>query len=544
MYHTFFGLKEPAFSIAVNPHYLYMSRQHKEALAHLLYGVTGGGFVMLTGEVGTGKTTIIRCLLEQMPSNTDIAIVMNPMSNVPELLSIICDELGAAYNKNAAYGAASLSIKELTDALHQFLLRNHTQGRNTILLIDEAQLLSIEALEQIRLLTNLETKTQKLLHIILVGQPELKTLLAKPQLRQLSQRITARFHLAPLSLVETHAYIRHRLKMAGLADGRNPIPYSVVKPIHIFSGGIPRLINVICERCLIGAFAQSAQQVDNAIFTIARNEILGEVTPRTNLQFKHYGVAAGIFLVTALMLVSFLSGQHFTATTSNASAQKNPTIAPAKNNSTPSSIASLALQDVAIENYTQAEDNLLRYLNFSLNPNLRPCRSNSNSSNNNSPACEKVTLHNWAELVEINRPAIIVLSAAEKTPRYIVLVGINQENARVINAQQQSVNLALAKMSYAWTGEIFYLWQKPENVNLPLTLGNNSETVAWVAQQFALLDKQETPLADNVFTIALQERIKLFQRAQGLQPDGIIGQRTLMKINEVQSIDKTLLTDF
>ena len=169
MYHTFFGLTEPAFSIAVNPRYLYMSQQHKEALAHLLYGVAGGGFVMLTGEVGTGKTTIIRCLLEQMPENTDIAIVMNPMSNVPELLTTICDELDAAYVKDEP------SVKDLTDALHTFLLRNHTRGRNTVLLIDEAQLLSIEALEQVRLLTNLETTTQKLLHIILVGQPELNT---------------------------------------------------------------------------------------------------------------------------------------------------------------------------------------------------------------------------------------------------------------------------------------------------------------------------------------------------------------------------------
>src|SRR5690606_12403488 len=271
MYHKYFGLSEPAFSIAVNPRYLYMSRQHKEALAHLLYGVQGGGFVLLTGEVGTGKTTIIRSLLEQLPDNTDIAMVFNPMANVPEMLGMICDELKITYDKDRP------SVKTLTDALHQFLLENHARGRNTVLLIDEAQLLSPEALEQIRLLTNLETNTRKLLQIILVGQPELNSLLAQPRLRQLAQRITARFHLTPLSLAETRAYIQHRLQVAGLGPERSPFSARVIRTIHRLSGGIPRRINILCERLLVGLYAHNQRQVTRRILSQAKQEVLGDL---------------------------------------------------------------------------------------------------------------------------------------------------------------------------------------------------------------------------------------------------------------------------
>src|SRR6187431_338782 len=272
MYHEFFGLKEPAFSIAVNPRYLFMSDQHREALAHLLFGIQNGGFVMLTGEVGTGKTTIIRCLLEQLPPNTDMAIILNPMGSAPELLSTICDELGVSYI------ADELTVKVLTDALNQFLLDNHRKGRKTVVLIDEAQLLRVPVLEQIRLLTNLETTTTKLLQIMLVGQPELKKLLARPALRQLSQRITARFHLEALSLPETKAYIAHRLKIAGLPDHQRPFNDAMVRKIHDFSDGIPRLINVLCERLLLGAYAQNHHHIDKQIFAEAVKEVAGTTT--------------------------------------------------------------------------------------------------------------------------------------------------------------------------------------------------------------------------------------------------------------------------
>lgn len=538
MYHTFFDLNEPAFSIAVNPRYLYMSQQHKEALAHLLYGVSGGGFVMLTGEVGTGKTTIIRCLLEQMPDNTDIAIVMNPMSNVPELLSIICDELGIPYEKDP------VTVKNLTDVLHHYLLKNHTKGRNTVLLIDEAQLLSAEALEQVRLLTNLETTTQKLLHIILVGQPELKTLLSKPQLRQLAQRITARFHLEPLTLPETQAYIRHRLKIAGLPEGRTHFPPAIIKRIHSFTGGIPRLVNVICERCLIGAYAASKLEVDKDIFNIARKEVIGGLAQNQHNLFKRYALAASVGLAFLIVIGAFFA-KHYSINVQPASAQARA-IAQASSSSSNASNSSSSAQsqssipDVKIHNYRTAENTLFTYLGLPLAANTRPCGKNGKSA----LQCEKVSVHTWTEVADINRPTILIMATPEKFSAYLVLIGLNQEHALVLNEKSEKVVLPLAQIGDAWTGDIFYLWKKPADFTEPLTLGDSSSTIEWLAQQFAHMDKQNDPLTNDVYNIAFSERIKLFQRTKGIQADGVINQQTLMKVNDALSIDKTLLTDF
>jgi general secretion pathway protein A len=531
MYHTFFGLSEPAFSIAVNPRYLYMSQQHKEALAHLLYGVAGGGFVMLTGEVGTGKTTIIRCLLEQMPENTDIAIVMNPMSNVPELLTTICDELGATYIKDEP------SIKDLTDALHTFLLHNHTHGRNTVLLIDEAQLLSTQALEQVRLLTNLETTTQKLLHIILVGQPELKALLSKPELRQLAQRITARFHLTPLTLAETQAYIRHRLKVAGLPEGRNPFPYAIIKRIHAFTGGIPRLINVICERCLIGAYGSNKARIDNTIFNAARKEVIGGLeqsqVAKKNLYWKSAiaALVSGLFL-TLIYVTQFTKGHNITKAKTSQLASLSSSAA--------SSAASSSAASAAIRNYHDAEDAFFSYLGVPLAPETRPCGKNLKLSQQ----CAKVSLHTWTDLNDLNRPAILIMSTPEKFSTYLILIGLTADKALVLNEQQERIIMPLAKIGRDWTGEAVYLWKRPPAFTDTIFLGDSSPTVAWVAQQFAKLDKQKEPLSDDLFSLALQERIKIFQRSKGIVVDGNINEQTLLKMNEAVGIDKILLTEF
>lgn len=533
MYHTFFGLNEPAFSIAVNPRYLYMSQQHKEALAHLLYGVTGGGFVMLTGEVGTGKTTIIRCLLEQMPANTDIAIVMNPMSNVTELLTTICDELGAAYT------SAQPGIKELTDTLHTFLLKNHTKGRNTILLIDEAQLLSAQALEQVRLLTNLETTTQKLLHIILVGQPELKTLLSKPELRQLAQRITARFHLTPLTLAETQAYIRHRLKVAGLPEGRSPFPFALIKRIHAFTGGIPRLINVICERCLIGAYASNKVRVDNSIFNAARKEVIGGLSHhQATQQARRWQLLIGatlIVLVAAIALLAPLNNYR-----SKAQLQAGKTAIAHSSTVTSAQAQSSSAPSLFVRNYKNAEDNLFSYLGIPLAADTRPCGNNLKSP----LICEKATVHTWTDIAEINRPAILIMTTPEKFSTYIILVGLTQDKALVLNERQEKTTVALERIGRDWTGEIIYLWKKPPTFSDPLMLGDSSATVEWVAQQFAKLDKQKEPLTNDLFSLALHERIKIFQRSKGIKADGAITENMLMKLNEAIGIDKTLTTDF
>ncbi|HHO69013.1 MAG TPA: hypothetical protein ENK12_08285, partial [Gammaproteobacteria bacterium] len=269
MYENHFGLTERPFSIAPDPRFLYMSPRHREALAHLLYGVgEGGGFVQLTGEVGTGKTTVCRCLLEQLPGGVDVALILNPRLTGLELIASLCDELGVDYP------AGTTSTKVLIDALNQRLLQAHAEGRRTVMIIDEAQNLSAEALEQVRLLTNLETNREKLLQIILIGQPELRELLARDDLRQLSQRITARCHLVPIGRAETAAYIRHRLQVCGATEAL--FSERAVDLVHRLSGGVPRLINVLCDRAMLGAFVEGKRRVDPAVVRRAAREVLPE----------------------------------------------------------------------------------------------------------------------------------------------------------------------------------------------------------------------------------------------------------------------------
>lgn len=273
MYCNYFGLRESPFSIAPNPRYLFMSEQHQEALAHLLYGITiDGGFVLLTGEVGTGKTTVARQLLEQLSDDSsDVALILNPRLTVQELLETVCEELGIDDSGNRS------TVKSQVDCIYQELLKRYAQGRKTVLLIDEAQQLSVELLEQVRLLTNLETSEHKLLNVILVGQPELLEMLARDDLRQLSQRITARFHLGPLSPTDLPLYMRHRLSVAGL--NRPVFPDPVLKQLYRLSGGVPRLVNLISDRALLGTYVQKQNEVTAETLRKAAKEVLGEGVP-------------------------------------------------------------------------------------------------------------------------------------------------------------------------------------------------------------------------------------------------------------------------
>jgi general secretion pathway protein A len=301
MYAASFGLKEPPFSITPDPRYLYLGESHREALAHLLYGTgEGGGFVQLTGEVGTGKTTLCRSLIEQLPPEVDVALVFNPVLTPAELVATVCDELGVAY-------PAGASLKGLVDVLHRHLLGAHARGRRTVLIVDEAQGLGFEVLEQIRLLTNLETETTKLLQVILIGQPELPGRLDQPRLRQLAQRITARCDLRPLSEPETGEYVRHRMEVAGWSeasgDGGELFGPAALREIHRLSGGVPRLINVICDRALLGTYALDRDRVDAATVRRAAREVLG---PRGEATRRRAPVgiaaAAGVVTVAAVLV--------------------------------------------------------------------------------------------------------------------------------------------------------------------------------------------------------------------------------------------------
>ncbi len=267
MYTAFYGLTSQPFSIAPNPDFMFLGARHTEALAHLRYGLgDAGGFVLLTGEVGTGKTTVSRCLLAELPEHTQVAFILNPTLSELELLAAICDELKIRYKKTDA------SLKLLTDKITQKLLKNHQAGINTILIIDEAQHLQPAVLEQLRLLTNLETNTKKLLQVILIGQPELQQLLQRQDLRQLAQRITARYHLMPLTLAEVRLYVQHRLLVAGCS--RPVFNDAALKKLFELSGGIPRLLNLLCDRAMLGGYSQQKALIDANLVAAAAQEIL------------------------------------------------------------------------------------------------------------------------------------------------------------------------------------------------------------------------------------------------------------------------------
>jgi len=302
MYLEHFGLKEPPFSITPDPRFVFLSERHRDALAHLLFGIGqggGGGFVQLTGEVGTGKTTLCRLLLEQVPENTRVALVLNPRQTPVELLETICEELHVDID-NAAGRSLRGSLKSLVDALNRYLLDAYAQGLRVVLIIDEAQDLSIDALEQVRLLTNLETDTQKLLQIILLGQPELRTLLARDDMRQLAQRITARFHLTPLDAAETERYLRHRHAIAG--GLHLPFSRSAIKRLHAHSGGVPRLINVIAERSLLAGYARDRTRLDGRTVDIAAREALPAAPRRRALVPLSAGLAIAILLAAGFVV--------------------------------------------------------------------------------------------------------------------------------------------------------------------------------------------------------------------------------------------------
>jgi len=312
MYAEYFGLKQAPFSIAPDPHYLFMSERHREALAHLLYGLGGGGgFVLLTGEIGAGKTTVCRCFLEQIPKRCNVGYIFNPKLTVVELMRSVCDEFLVPY-PNRRPGTAT--VTDYLDPLNAFLLRSHGVGQNNVLIIDEAQNLSPDVLEQLRLMTNLETHERKLLQIILIGQPELRDMVAQPGLQQLAQRVIARFHLEALSEDETAQYICHRLAVAGMT-GPIPFPADSLKRIHRLCRGVPRRINLLCDRALLGAYAGGKLVVDRHIIDKAAREVFdaSEVNALMGAAVKRSPLLLTLALGMALGAVAWAGGNWLLA---------------------------------------------------------------------------------------------------------------------------------------------------------------------------------------------------------------------------------------
>ena len=557
MYYQYFGLTEAPFSIAVNPRYLFMSARHRDALAHLLYGVgAGGGFILLTGEVGTGKTTINRCLLEQLPEDTDVAIILNPALNAMELLASVCDELGIAYDTERH------TLKTLTDNLHAFLLDNHARGRKTVLMIDEAQHLDFEVLEQIRLLTNLETNSEKLLQIILIGQPELAEMLARPELRQLNQRITARYNLGPLNLEETGAYIRHRLQVAGMPAGREIFPAGVVRGIYQRTRGIPRLINVLCDRILLGAYGRNRARADRAMLEVAAREVLGETGA---VRRSRVWPVAALALLAALgagawYLYQQGSWRDFTppaVPAANLGPVDVPAAAPAPvPTETPPVLPapSAAGEPAAAAAATDGPRPAVPAGPAAVRPSwlLPPAAGMSQlwSLASDAPeppapcagavqaglACVEGDALTWDDLARLGRPLLLDMVTAERFAAATLLLGVEGRSAWVATGAGVT-SAALADLGPRWTGRYRFLWRPPAGYERPLAVGDEGGAVAAVAGLFARLDGQQQPLAGERFNAPLQQRVRLFQREHGLAADGVVGMQTLLELNRQLGVD-------
>ena len=545
MYTRFFGLNEKPFSITPDPRYLFMSERHGEALAHLVYGVTeSGGFVQLTGEVGTGKTTLVRTLLlNRMPDNADVAVVLNPQITVHEFLLTICEELGISVPEQKD------SIKALTDALNHHLLSAHSEGRRTILVVDEAQNLAPAVLEQVRLLTNLETAKQKLLQIILIGQPELRELLSQYDLRQLAQRITGRYHLEPLTREETAHYIEHRLRVAGALG--EVIDGGAKKEVFRISEGVPRLINVICDRALLGAYSQESRIVSRRLIKRAAAEVSGELEGKRTT--RRLAVAAGI-VGAAIVAASIWSVARDTGETDAAEipvAVAPPlTDTPADVNIDGEEILDTTAEAVTPEVLPTLAEELalageLTTADFAFAAlfDLWGLEYTSGSQNGCSQAAAAglVCLNqrcSWNGLRQFNRPAVLTIIDEAGSSHQLVLTGINGNTAE-LSIGGVNVSHPVSEITDLWFGQFMLLWHPPGGTPIALSPGTRGAEVVWLRENLANIDDRYVSdnFASDEYDAGLQAIVRLFQRDNRLDVDGVAGQQTLIVVNSLLTPD-------
>ena len=564
MYSAYFGLTENPFSLTPDPRFLFMSQRHREALAHLLYGMgERGGFVLLTGEVGTGKTTLCRSLLEQVPEGVEVALVLNPKQTALELVASLCDEL------NVSYPPATESLKVLIDLLNLHLLEIHAKGRRTVLIIDEAQNLSTDVLEQVRLLTNLETTTQKLLQILLIGQPELQTMMAQPELRQLGQRITARYHLPPLLLNETAAYIQHRLEVAGCK--RNLFTKGTLHLVHRLSGGVPRLINTICDRALLGAYAKQRDRVNRRLARKAASEVMGPgllLRPRrlfgwavallvllilgAGWQFLDWPIIHRQAIVTEEKLpksapaVGPAGGEvPLERGEENVEAQATPPESLETNVTSDSSgeaetedagDASIRVGDLLEAGEVKTDKDSAFAILFKQWQTVYPVLPGMT-------ICERATKGglrcfngrgNWTTLRNLNRPVILELIDGNQRRHYAAVV-LMEERDITLDFGTQQVTLDRAGIEPFWFGDFTILWRPAPLDSSVIKERDTGHDVLWLRSQLDRLEgtqgRPDAPSPSPLFDDMLKRRVMDFQRAHFVKADGIVGEQTLIQLN-------------
>nr|WP_207188730.1 ExeA family protein [Thiocystis minor] len=564
---------------------MFLSEQHREALAHLLYGAgESGGFVLLTGEVGTGKTTVCRAFLEQLPEGVDVALILNPAQTANELLLNLCEEFRIPVSEGKR------SIKVLVDRLNQYLLEAHGQGRRPVLIIDEAQNLQPQVLEQIRLLTNLETTKHKLLQIFLIGQPELRRMLDSEQLRQLNQRITARFHLTPLNLRETGDYIRHRVAVAGV--DRPLFTASAIRHIYRYSGGIPRLVNILCDRALLGTCVTRGSQVTPLIVAKAAHEVQGgaiEVARQPavrpaflaaaafvlalgagwwggewldNVDGDPFGFVAKIFSRQADELppepepepIALPDAQAATAAAATKEsvpvaaslAPSEPTPPPELADApaetpTPDEVLPLIAMtsfegdalDATLERLAMPEADAVSLLAQRWGLELddlgsdEPCARLARVG----LSCEQEqgTLGN---LRYFDLPALLRVASPDGARRFVVLSALGESEATLDLATGRE-RVPVAGLERIWTGHYTLVWQPPPGGSTLIASGSWGEDVRWLRQLLSRVPGLEDLPGDSPrFDAALDAALRTFQTSRGLQPDGIAGPRTLIQLNQ------------
>jgi len=533
MYTSFFGLIEKPFAITPDPRYLYLSERHAEALAHLLYGINeAGGFIQLTGEVGTGKTTIVRTLLSRIPQHADVAVILNPRVTATEFLLTICEELGLGLDE-----ADRTSAKEMVDALNRRLLAAHSDGRRVIVIVDEAQNLSADVLEQVRLLTNLETATHKLLQIILIGQPELRELLDRSELRQLAQRITGRYHLNPLSKLETQEYVRHRLRVAGAA-GEIFTP-AALREVYRLSSGIPRVINVCCDRALLGAYTLERRKVTPALVRRAASEVygrrfaplwLGWVAGVITLAGVAVMVYAGITVwhnpplglrpatpTPTLTPAAVARAEHSPVATA-AAATTAAAAAPADK---PPPLQALLASNTADTSDAAAFRRLLSLWGTAMADDHDPCGQAQKAG----LACLDQR-GSWAQVRALNRPAILTLSD-DRGQRYRVVLSALDDSYATLDLGEHNVRVPLDELSRDWFGEFTLVWKPKTPRTRQLSLGMRGDEVRWLRRSLnALHGAASDPDADDIYDQDLAIAVQNFQREHRLNVDGIAGLQT------------------
>ncbi len=561
MYSHHFGLTQDPFSIAPDPRYLFMSERHREALAHLLFGVagpggtgrgTGGGFVLLTGDIGTGKTTICRCFLEQIPAGCHVAYIFNPKLTVTELLQSICEEF---HIRVADSASAPPTVKDYIDALNLFLLESHAAGQSSVLIIDEAQNLEPDVLEQLRLLTNLETSERKLLQIVLIGQPELRSMLARPELEQLAQRVIARFHLDALTAAESAQYIAHRLAVAGL---NRPSPFDArsLQQIHRLARGVPRRINLLCGRALLGAWANGLHRVDRAVVGKAAAEVFGADAGRTAMPDRGRLAA---YLLGALLLLGGAATTTYllwpaaparptpgalaaAAKPDAALAQPRPAVSAPVAAAAPRAGASAPLaEESATSSPDEEVGDLLAQLPHDINAAWRelaiawklpatpgdPCLG---------VAAQQLQCYRTGNLTvpllrQLGRPGLLTLQLDKGAPVYALLTGLTERSA-TLQVNGASRRIRLVSLGRLWRGDFATYWRAPEGYTPVLREGASGPAIDQLARQLDLLDGLAARPAGTsaVLDAALRERVRAFQRAQGLKPDGQPGPMTFMQL--------------